>query len=122
MGIFDRVAASLETKVTNIDDYLWQNLFPNLNSKSGISVNVETALRTSTVLACGRVLSEGCAQLPIEFFEVSEDGKSKSPYKGSEVNVFTRRPNDWMTSFELIEQMTLHAVLTGNAFAYLGRG
>jgi HK97 family phage portal protein len=92
-----------------------------LNAKSGVIVNIDTALRVSTVLACARVIAEGCAQLPMQFFERSGDGKSKTPYTGPEVDVLTRAPNDWMTPFEVKEQMTIHAVLSGNAYAYLGR-
>ncbi len=119
MGIFDSVAAGvLETKTTDISDYMWSNLFPMTNAKSGVVVNIDTALRVSTALACGRVLAEGCAQLPLQFFRKKTEGKTA--YDGPEVNVLTVAPNDWMTPFELREAMTLHAVFTGNAYAYKG--
>lgn len=124
MGIFDKVASVLERKATDISDYTWANLFPMTNAKSGVVVNIDSALRVSTVLACARVIAEGCAQLPMQFFEKSldTDGKTlRSPYDGPEVDVVTREPNDWQTPFEIKEQMTLHAVLSGNAYAYLGR-
>ena len=119
MGIFENVASALERKTTDISDYTWANLFPMLNAKSGVIVNIDTALRVSTVLACARVIAEGCAQLPLQFFEKVKDGKKI--YTGPEVDVLTREPNDWMTPFEVKEQMTIHAVLSGNAYAYLGR-
>lgn len=123
MGLFDSVARGIELKSTDISDYTWANLFPMLNAKSGVSVNIDTALRTSTALSCTRVLAEGCAQLPLEFFRKKLDQNEntiKSPYTGPEVDVLTCAPNDWMTSFELREAMTMHAVLTGNAYAYKG--
>lgn len=124
MGIFDNVASAFERKATDISDYTWTNLFPMNNAKSGVVVNIDTALRVSTVLACSRVIAEGCAQLPMQFFEKGKDENGKTlrkPYEGPEVDVLTREPNDWQTPFEIKEQMTLHAVLSGNAFAYLGR-
>ena len=35
-------------------------------SKSGVSVNIETALRVATVRACTRVIAEGLAQIPVQ--------------------------------------------------------
>lgn len=120
MGIFDSVARGLETKTTDISDYTWAKLFPMFNAKSGTVVNVDTALRTTTVFACTRVLAEGCAQLPLNFFRQAADGKGKTRYTGDVVDVLTNAPNDWMTPFEFRETMTAHAVLTGNAYAYKG--
>lgn len=121
MGIFDKVASSLESKATNIADYTWAELFPQTNAKSGVSVNIDSALRVSTVFACTRVLAEGIAQLPISVWDEDSAG-NKTQVKDDLHNVLAKHPNDWMTSFELREQMTMHAVLTGNAYAYLGRG
>lgn len=123
MGIFDRVAASFERKATSIADYTWSELFPHTNAKSGVSVNVDTSLRVTTVFACARVLAEGIAQLPINLFSVDPADGSKNPVKGNPLSkILSRRPNDWMTSFELRETMMFHAVLTGNAYAYIGWG
>jgi HK97 family phage portal protein len=123
MGIFDRVASSLETKLTDIADYTWAELFPHTNAKSGVAVNVDTALRVTTVFACARVLAEGLAQLPINLLEVDPADGSKKQVRGDSLTkILSRRPNDWMTSFEMREQMMFHAILTGNAFAYIGWG
>lgn len=86
-------------------------------SKAGASVTLDSALRVSTVLACGRVISEGVAQTPFKLFE--PDGKGRQIVRDSPVhNLFAQAPNDWMTPFELFEQMALHLVLTGNAFCF----
>jgi HK97 family phage portal protein len=123
MGIFDNVASSFEKKMTSIADYTWAEIFPHTNAKSGVSVNVDTSLRVTTVFACCRVLAEGLAQLPINLFQVDPVDGSKTPVKNiSLLKILQRRPNDWMTSFELRETMMFHAVLTGNAYAYIGWG
>src|ERR1700694_2884460 len=121
MGIFDNVASAIEAKTTSIADYTWSELFPQTNAKSGVAVNVDSSLRVTTVFACARVLAEGIAQLPIHIFEEDTEG-NHTEVKGPLVNVLAKRPNDWMTSFLLREQMMIHAVLTGNAYAYLGFG
>lgn len=121
MGIFERVAASFETKLTDITNYTWSELFPQTNAKSGVSVNIDSALRVTTVFACARVLAEGIAQLPICIYDEDADG-NKTEVKSPLSILLSKRPNDWMTSFSLRESMTIHAVLAGNAFAYLGFG
>lgn len=121
MGIFSNVAAAIESKTTSIADYTWSELFPQTNAKSGVAVNIDSSLRVTTVFACARVLAEGIAQLPICVMEEDAEG-NHTELKSPLVNVISRRPNDWMTSFELREQMMFHAVLTGNAYAYLGVG
>jgi HK97 family phage portal protein len=118
MGLFSRLA----TKSTSIADYTWSELFPHTNAKSGVAVNVDTALRVTTVLACVRVLSEGVAQLSRELFDVDETSGSKTRVRGQLDMVLSRRPNEWMTSYEMFEVMTAHAVITGNAYAYIGWG
>ena len=35
--------------------------------------------------------------------------------------LLSRRPNDWMTSFEFRQVMMFHAALLGNGCAYIGR-
>jgi HK97 family phage portal protein len=121
MGIFSNVASAIETKTTSIADYTWSELFPQTNAKSGVAVNIDSSLRVTTVFACARVLAEGIAQLPICIYEEDSDG-NHTEVKNPLATLLSRRPNDWMTSFELREQMMLHAVLTGNAYAYLGFG
>jgi HK97 family phage portal protein len=121
MGIFENVASTFEKKLTNIADYTWSELFPQTNAKSGVKVNVDTSLRVTTVFACARVLAEGIAQLPICIYD-EDAGGNRTEVKSPLTNILARRPNDWMTSFTLREMMTIHAVLTGNAYAYLGFG
>jgi phage portal protein BeeE len=61
--IFERLSSVLERKETDVSALTWTELFPQM-CKSGVSVNVDSALRTTAVFACARVLAEGIAQLP----------------------------------------------------------
>jgi len=89
-------------------------------TKSGASVSHKTALEVSVVLACVRVISEGIAQVPFKLYR--QDGASVVPATEHPLyRLLHRKPNDWMTSFELRETMALHCVLTGDAFAFVNR-
>lgn len=120
-GFFETMAGALpgaEAKTTDISALTWEALFGWPSTKSGVAVNVDTALRTTTVLACTRVLAEGVAQLPFTLNWVDKDTDELRPAKDSPLyRLLHRRPNDWMTSFELRETLMVHAVLTGMGIA-----
>jgi HK97 family phage portal protein len=122
-GLFGALASGLETKATDISALTWSRLFgEDQKVKSGVAVNIDSALKVSTVLACARVLSNGLAQIPLKVYREGDDG-SKTPAKDHPAyKLLWRRPNDWMTSFEFRQLMMFHAVLNGNAYAYIGRG
>jgi len=89
-------------------------------TKSGAGVSLATALQVSAVAACSRVISEGVAQTPVKLFQKEGQGRQvadKEPLH----RLITDQPNGWMTSFEMLEGMVMHAVLTGNAFALTTR-
>lgn len=89
-------------------------------TKSGASVSHKTALEVSTVFACARVIAEGIAQVPFKLYR--QVGDQKLPATDHSLyRVLYRKPNTWMTSFELRETMAMHAVLTGDAIAFVNR-
>lgn len=85
---------------------------------SGAVVNTDTALGVTDVLACARVIAEGVAQMPLRVMKDRADGGKDAAVKEPEYKILHRRPNEWQTSFEFRETLTIHAVLTGNAFAF----
>jgi len=87
---------------------------------SGESVSWQTAIAVTAVFSCMRVLAEGVAQVPINFYRVSESSPPQR-FRHPLADVLSWRPNGWMTSFELRETMVSHAVLCGNAFAFINR-
>jgi len=52
-----------ETKSVSVDD-LWERVAGGAQSKAGIPVNWQSALRVSVAFSCARVLAEGIAQIP----------------------------------------------------------
>lgn len=92
------------------------------STKSGLSVTSETALQVPVVMACVRVIAEGVSQVPFRVMRESPDGKVRLPAKDHPLyDILHRKPNRWQTSYSLRETMVMHAVLTGNAYAFISR-
>lgn len=120
-GLFETMGAglaSLQTKAVDISDLTWAVLLGDGASKAGVKVNIDTALKVTTVMACTRVLAEGIAQLPLTVGRYDPVLNSVAPARDVRAyDLLNQAPNDWMTSFELRETMMVHAVLCGNAIA-----
>ena len=68
-GLFGSLASGLrrrELKTTDAGNLTWAALFGQQNSRAGVSVNVDSALKVSTVFACLRVLADGIRSSPNE--------------------------------------------------------
>lgn len=103
-------------------DDLLRDYYGQTNSKAGQSVTLQTALETSAVFGCARVIAEGISQVPWKLYR-RDDAKGRVEAREHPLfRVLHRRPNDWQTSFEFRETIALHLVLTGNAFVYINRG
>ncbi|MCA3265886.1 MAG: phage portal protein [Azospirillum sp.] len=85
---------------------------------SALHVSPETALQVSSVLACVKVIADGCATPPLNLYRATDGAKGRQLATNiPEFRLLSRRPNEFQTSFEFRRQMTLHAALTGNALA-----
>lgn len=90
------------------------------SSKAGQTVNLNTALRVATALACIRVIAQGVAQVPFKLYRETSEGGLTKIVPARELPLYDRvatKPNDWQTSFEFREQLATHAAL-GNAYAW----
>lgn len=86
-------------------------------SKSGVLVSTRTAFQVATAARAIRVISEGVAQLPLELWD-REGERRRRATKHPLHKVLTRRPNPWHTRMGFVETITMHAVVTGNGYAY----
>ncbi len=123
-GLFGSLASGLrrrETKAADVSGLTWSAMFGQQNSRAGVSVNVDSALKVSTVFACLRVLADGIAQVPLKVYREKADGSKELAKDHPAYRLLSRRPNEWMTSFEFRQVMMFHAVLLGNGCAYIGR-
>jgi HK97 family phage portal protein len=85
------------------------------SSKAGVTVNTETAMQVTGVLAGARVLAEDVSGLPLRIYE--RRGTSRVALD-DELQALLDMPNEWQTGQELREQLMLHAVLAGNGIAW----
>jgi len=99
---------------------LFRLLYGVMASKSGANVSHASALEVTVVLACARVIAEGIAQVPFKVYR-SQDGNKAAATDHPIYPLLHRRPNSWMTSFELRETMALHTVICGRAHAFINR-
>lgn len=114
---FSRKATSMDSPVLH---ELLAKVFGGGPTKSGASVNATTALQVGAVLACVRVIAEGLAQVPLKIYQA--DGRTRLPAQDHPLyRLLHRKPNPWMSSFELRETIGMHAALTGNAISFVNR-
>ncbi len=99
---------------------LFREIYGGRPSMSGETVNWQTALDVSTVLACVRVLADGVCQVP---FRIYEEANGKRTVLGDHpVNrVLSSQPNTWQTSYEFLETIVFHFSLLGNAYVFVNR-
>lgn len=90
------------------------------SSTSGKRVDETTAMQTTAVYACVRILSEAVASLPLHVYEYSEGGK-KMVTDHPLYALLHDEPNPDMTSFVFRETMMSHLLIWGNAYAQIIR-
>lgn len=90
---------------------------------AGVHVSEKTALQVSTVLACVKVIAEGCSTPDLHVFrDNTQNGKQERATNIPEYRLLARRPNEWQTSLEWRKMMTLHACLAGKGLSVIVRG
>ena len=91
---------------------------------SGKVVNEKSAMQTTAVYACVRILSETIASLPLHTYQKTDKGKEKA-IDHSLYHLLHDEPNPEMTSSVFRETLMGHLLLWGNAYAQIirdGRG
>ena len=88
---------------------------------SGKPVNERTAMQTTAVYACVRILAEAVASLPLHVYEYQDDGGKKLVYDHPLYYLLHDEPNPEMTSFAFRETLMTHLLLWGNAYAQIIR-
>lgn len=89
-------------------------------SSAGAAVSEESAMRTSAVYACVKILAETVASLPLHLFKKQKNKKVKA----EEHPLFSclyEMPNGETTSFNFREAMMTALLLWGNAYARIIR-
>lgn len=89
---------------------------------AGVTVTEKTALQVATVLACVRVIADGCATPDLHIYRDLKDGGKEKATNIPEYRLLARRPNEWQTSLEWRRLMTIHAALAGAGLSIKTRG
>lgn len=89
-------------------------------STSGKHVNEFTAMQTTAVYACVRILSETLAALPLQLYRYTPTGKERV-YMHPLYQILHDEPNPEMTSFVFRETLMSHLLIWGNAYAQIIR-
>jgi HK97 family phage portal protein len=121
-----RLAAKATTPMSSATlAQLLSSVFGGGATKSGATVNVDTALQVTAVLCCVRVLAEGVAQVPWQVMRQTTNAAGRvtrlPALQHPLYRLLWRKPNRWQTSFALRETMMYHVVLCGRAYAFISR-
>ncbi len=87
---------------------------------SGKNVNEFTAMQTTAVYSCVRILSEAIASLPLHVYCYKNNGKERV-YNHPLYHILHDEPNSEMTSFVFRETLMGHLLIWGNAYAQIIR-
>lgn len=122
MKIIDRILGRKSSEGPTYDQVADMIDGRGASSVAGVTVNDRTALKVSTVLACVKVIADGCATPSLGVFRETADRRRERAINIPEWRLLNRRPNEWQTSFEWRRLMTAHAVLTGSALSIKVKG
>ena len=95
----------------------WVMRLVGMDTAAGIDVNADTAMTSSAVYACVRILAESVASLPFITYRRLADGGKERAEDYFLYDLLHDAPNPEMTSFEMIEALMGHIALWGNAYA-----
>ena len=122
MGILNGLFKSRDKPQNSIGSG-WSFLFGS--TTSGKTVNERTAMQTTAVYACVRILAEAIAGLPLHVYRYRMDGGKERIPQHPLYYLLHNEPNPEMTSFVFRETMMSHLLLWGNAYVQIvrnGRG
>jgi HK97 family phage portal protein len=85
--------------------------------QSGTVVTESSSLGVAAVLACVDVIATSCAVPAMHVMRNLGDDQKEKARDSDLYRLLHRRPNEFQTSLEFRETMTMHAALTGNAYA-----
>lgn len=88
---------------------------------SGKPVNERTAMQTTAVYSCVRILAETIASLPLHVYAYKEGGGKELLCNHPLYTLLHDEPNPEMTSFVFRETLMSHLLIWGNAYAQIIR-
>jgi HK97 family phage portal protein len=124
MGVFSRLLRLLnyEKRASVSDEHMWINTLLGTTGSgitaSGANVTADSALKTSTVFLCVKILSESIASLPLMVYKKRKSGGKDIADSHSLFPILHDSPNDEQNSFEFREFKQASLALRGNGYSY----
>jgi HK97 family phage portal protein len=122
MGFFDKIFNRNKPNKAMTGKPGWPFSFLFGGTAAGKYVNETTAMQTSAVYACVRILAEAIASLPLHVYEREGDGGKKLQITHPLYKLLHDEPNKEMTSFIWRETIMSHVLIWGNAYSQIIRG
>ena len=119
MGIFSGIFRSRDAPKNRTAGSAY-TFFPGMSS-SGKRVNERTAMQTSAVYACVRVIAESVASLPLHVYKYNDDGGKEKAIEHPLYRLLHDEPNGEMTAYSFFEVALTHLLLWGNFYAQIIR-
>ncbi|GHU54024.1 portal protein [Clostridia bacterium] len=94
-------------------------------TSSGKTVTERSAMQTTAVYSCVKVISEAVASLPLHVYEEKPNGDTEKATRHALYTLLHLAPNVEMTAYTFIETALTHLLLWGNFYAQIvrdGRG
>lgn len=125
MGILDifKKSEKIEKRVNVNDPVYWEEFFSKvgISTKSKQNITPDSALQSTTVYACVRVLAETIASLPMMIYRRKPNGGKEPAQEHYLYHILHDIPNPQQSSFEYREMLMGHISLRGNAYSFLER-
>ena len=116
-----RKTAQAEPKVEN--SVSWEQLQDMIGASggnpSGVNVNINTAVKSSAVFACVRLIASSISSLPLKIYESGDERNSASNHPAS--IMLSGQANPLMSSVTFWESVLFYLLLTGDSYNLIGR-
>src|SRR5690554_3189350 len=119
MSVFSRLFKARDKPKNSLFGNAYSFFFGG--TSSGKTVNERTAMQTTAVYACVRILAEAIAGLPLHVYRYKEDGGKEKALTHPLYYLLYDEFNPEMTSFVFRETLMTHLLLWGNAYAQIIR-
>ncbi|WP_165799485.1 phage portal protein [Sphingomonas oleivorans] len=86
---------------------------------AGVSVSPDTAMRTAAVWRCVTLISGAIMSLPLNIYRRTADGGRERADDHPYARLLRDEPNDEMSGAQLIELVTMGALLSGNSYGLI---
>lgn len=90
-------------------------------SAAGKMVTERSAMQTSAVYACVRVIAESVASLPLHLYKYNQNGSKEKAIEHPLYHLLHDEPNPEMTAYSFLEAALTHLLLWGNFYSQIIR-